>query len=158
MWPGKVFGTLYYLLCKHITGCKSTFGPGCILIKHYQDLENQTGCSFSIIPMWTVETDSSKRSFKDNWNLTLHFLKNKDWFHFNSVSYPALAWRAVLKSSYLWSSRCIFHLHIYKCTRDLRRWKVWQNNIVHVHSPSFTFQQSIEMAYLLDHKVWSTYL
>lgn len=77
MWPGKVFGTLYYLLCKQVTGCKSTFGPGCILIKRYQDLENQTGCSFSITPKWKVETDSSKRSFKDNWNLTLHFRKSQ---------------------------------------------------------------------------------
>lgn len=61
MWPGKLFGTLYYLLCKHITGCRSTFGPGCVLVKHYQDLENQTGCSFSIIAKLTVETETQAR-------------------------------------------------------------------------------------------------
>lgn len=77
MWPGKVFGTLYYLLCKQVTGCKSTFGPSCILIKRYRDLENQIGCSFSITAKWKVETDSSKRSFKDNWNLTLPFRKSQ---------------------------------------------------------------------------------
>lgn len=48
--------------------------------------------------------------------------------------------------------------YIYKCTRDLRRWKVWQNNIVHLHALSLTFQQCIEIAYLLCHKVWFTYL
>lgn len=61
MWSGKLFGILQYLLCKHITGCKSTFGTGCVLLKHYQDLENQTGCSFSIIAKSTVETATQAR-------------------------------------------------------------------------------------------------
>lgn len=61
MWTGKLFGTLYHLLCKHVTGCKSTFGPGCILIKHYQDLENQTECSFSIITKWRAETETQAK-------------------------------------------------------------------------------------------------
>lgn len=115
MWPGKVFGTLYYLLCKQVMGCKSTFGPGCILIKCYQDLENQTGCSFSITAEWKVDTDSSKRSVKDNWSLTLHFLKSQRIGFTLTLCHTQL-WPEELfwnPPTYLWSSHCIFHLHIY---------------------------------------------
>lgn len=141
MWAGKLFGTLYHLLCKHVTGCKSTFGPGCILIKHYRDLENQTGCSFSIIAKWRAETETQAKGHLRTtgiWPCTSWGTRGLLSLH--SVSYPALAWRNVFKSSYLWSSHCIFHLHIYKHTWDLRRWKVWQNNIGHVGSFSFIFQ------------------
>lgn len=77
MWPGKVFGTLYYLLCKQVMGCKSTFGPGCILIKRYQDLENQTGCSFSITAKWKVEQTQARGRLRTTGVLTLHFLKSQ---------------------------------------------------------------------------------
>lgn len=126
MWPGNVFGTLYYLLCKHIMGCKSTFGPGCILIKRYQDLENQTGCSFPSFLSGRLKQTQARD----------HLRTTGIW--------PCTSWRArglvslqlcVISSSGLKSCfeillplKLTLHIpstYIYKCTWDLRRWKVW---------------------------------
>lgn len=110
-WPGKLLGIFCYLLCKHVTwnlksGCKSTFGPGCLLVKHYKDLENQTGCSFSTIAKRAVETATQTRGPLRTTGIWPCTSWGARWSVSLQLSYPALAKEPFWK---FWSSQWIFY-------------------------------------------------